>query len=787
MIETIFFKRRLLWLGLCSIITLLLAWQATQLKVDAGFAKLLPLEHPFMKTLTKHRNVFGGANRILVALSVEEGDIFTADFMQSLKSATDDVFFIPGVIRGQVQSLFTPNVRYIEVVEDGFEGGNVVPADFQPTPKGLNEVKENILKAGILGRLVGNDFKAAMISANLQEVDPATGKRLVYQDVATKLEAIRARYEQNGIRVHIIGFAKVVGDITDGARQVVLFFALAAVIIAGLLRWYCGTWRLAVLPMIGSVTAVIWQLGLLVTFGFGIDPMSILVPFLIFAIGISHGVQMVNGFKQQRHQGLTAIKAAEGVFRQLVLPGGFALLSDTAGFLTILLIDIQMIQEVAITASIGVAMIIITNLFILPLLLSYQDSNLPKRSSKQTSDKLWLILSQFVTRRPAVVALTISSGLLLLGAWQSQKLAIGNLHAGVPELRQEARYNQDSFYITEHFRIGTDIIGVIAETVKDACVHPEVMRRIDDFDWQMQNVKGVHSTISLPAISKKINAAYNEGVPNWQVLPSNTASLAQTLTQIDTSTGLLNRNCSAMPVYLFTSDHKATTISHIVERAQSAAHSLEVPTNKCRKDGKLTECSEQVDISMIEAAKVSFKLATGSVGVMAATNEVVAAAQMPLLGYVYAAVFLLCWISFRSLRGTLCVILPLALVSVLANALMATLEIGLKVSTLPVVALGVGIGVDYGIYIFSRLKAFIDTGLDLQESYFKTLQETGRAVLFTGITLSIAVSTWMFSSLKFQADMGSLLAFMFLVNMLGALIILPALARWLIPVRNRQA
>lgn len=790
MIQSLFFGRRTLWLMISCLITLWLGWQASQLQVDAGFAKLLPLEHSFMKTLIKHRADFGGANRVLVALSVEEGDIYTPEFMASLKAATDDVFFIPGVIRGQVQSLFTPNVRYIEVVEDGFDGGNVVPADFQPSPSGLNQVRENVLKAGIVGRLVANDFTAAMITANLQEVNPATGEKLVYQDVAGQLEAIRGKYEKNGIKVHIIGFAKVVGDITEGAKQVVLFFGLAAIIIACLLRWYCGSWRLAVLPLIGSMTAVIWQIGLLVTLGYGIDPMSILVPFLIFAIGISHGVQMVNGFKQKRQQGESATSAAEGIFRQLVIPGGFALLSDTAGFLTILLIDIQMIQEVAITASIGVAMIIITNLFILPLLLSFQENYRPPEKIEAEPSALWQLLSRCVQPKPANCILLACLALLAIGLWQSQHLAIGDLHAGVPELRQDARYNQDSFFITDHFSIGTDIIGVVAETVKDGCVHPEVMRRIDQFDWEMQNVAGVHSTVSLPAVSKKVNAAYNEGVPAWQVLPSNTASLAQTLTYIDTSTGLLNRNCDAMPIYLFTSDHKAQTISHIVEQAQVSADSLTVSTNHCHDDnanGGISPCPKENAIDKIAQPQVAFKLATGSVGVMAATNEVVAAAQVPLLAYVYSAVFLLCWLSFRSLRGTLCVILPLALVSVLANALMASLEIGLKVSTLPVVALGVGIGVDYGIYIFSRLKAFVDSGLSLQESYLKTLSETGNAVLFTGITLSIAVSTWMFSSLKFQADMGCLLTFMFLVNMLGALIILPALAYWLIPSRAQAS
>jgi len=178
---------------------------------------------------------------------------------------------------------------------------------------------------------------------------------------------------------------------------------------------------------------------------------------------------------------------------------------------------------------------------------------------------------------------------------------------------------------------------------------------------------------------------------------------------------------------------------------------------------------------------VNFRMATGNVGVMAATNDVVKAAQMPMLIMVYLAIIVLCLITFRTVAGTLAIVIPLALVSLLAYALMAWLGIGLKVNTLPVVALGVGIGVDYGIYIFSRLQMYLKQGMPLYEAYYETLKVTGKAVLFTAITLAVGVGTWILSDLKFQADMGILLAFMFLLNMIGALVLLPALTYWLMP------
>ncbi|MEE8234188.1 MAG: RND family transporter, partial [Gammaproteobacteria bacterium] len=288
--EEILFSNRPWVIGFFVIVTLFMFSSAMKLKVDAGFSKLLPLQHEYMQTFTKHRQEFGGANRVLVALIAKQGDMFTPEFFDALKQATDEVFFIEGVDRTRVTSIFTPNVRFTEVVEDGIAGGNVVPDDYENTPEGLARVKENIIKAGIVGRLVANDFSGALISAQLLEINPNTGERLDYVDVARQLENIRQKYSGSAVGVdidyHIIGFAKVIGDITDGAKRVVLFFIIAFFITALLVYIYSQSLILTIIPLACSLVAVVWQLGILPLLGYGMDPMSILVPFLIFAIGV---------------------------------------------------------------------------------------------------------------------------------------------------------------------------------------------------------------------------------------------------------------------------------------------------------------------------------------------------------------------------------------------------------------------------------------------------------------------------------------------------------------------
>jgi hypothetical protein len=757
-LESAIFKQRLLVLVVFAVLTVLFTFQASKIKLDASFTKNIPLNHPYMQTYLKHREHFGGANTVLISVCDAGGDIFNAEFFKTLKGVHDKLFFIPGVNRTQVKSIFSPSTRFVEVVEDGFAGGPVVPADFQGNLVGLNTVKANIEKSGIVGRLIADDYSCAMVKAVLMEKNPITGEKLDSIALAQVLENdIRSVFEQGNISVHIIGFTKMVGDVAQGAKGVVTFFAIAIAITTLMVYLFSRSISLTFLPIACSLVAVVWQIGILSSLGFGLDPMSILVPFLIFAIGVSHGVQMINAIGKRVAQGFTAKQAAQYSFSLLIIPGGIALLSDTVGFITLLAIDIGIIRELAITASIGVAVIIFTNLLLLPVLISYTNmspSTKHKASLQNDVSRFWVIMASFTHRPTAALILFITSLLFIAGYWNSQSLKIGELHAGAPALHEESRYNQDTFLITDRYAISVDYIYIIVETSANACTNSSLLKTMDDFQWSMENIKGVQSTASLPSIMKVINAGYYEGNLKWRIISPNQYALAQALSNIPSSTGLLNNDCSVMPIILFLEDHKADTINRVVAAAKS-------------------KIATMTDDSLV------FKMASGPVGVMAATNEAVEAAQTPMMLYVYGAVIILCLMSFRSLRATISVVVPLFVVSTLAQWLMTILDIGLTVSTLPVIALGVGIGVDYGIYILSTMSSKLKTGLRLHEAYLQALQERGSAVLITGLTLAIGVSTWVFSDLKFQVDMGILLTFMFLVNMIASVTVLPAIAAFL--------
>ena len=767
-IERTLFARRGFVLAAFGLVTLAMAWLATGLRVDAGFTKQAPLGHEYMRTFLEHRDEFGGADRVVIALVAKDGDMFTPEFFAVLREVTDKVFFLPGVDRTQVYSVLTPNVRFIEVVEDGIAAGNVVPADFEPTAAGLARVRENIIKARLVGRLVASDFSGALVSAKLQEFHPGTGERLDYLEVAEALERVRretqARAEVDAlVNVHVIGFAKVIGDVAAGAVRVIAFFGIAFLVTAAFVYGYTRSVRLTAAPLACSLIAVVWQLGALTGLGFGIDPMSILVPFLVFAIGVSHGVQMVSAVRAEAAGGASRLDAAKASFRRLLLPGSVALASDSIGFVTIALIEVRVIQEIALTASIGVAAIILTNLALLPVLLSYLGAGDEERRAADALDRrlrpLWSWVARVAQRGPAAAVVGAALVLAAAGAYYAPQVRVGDEHRGVPELRTDSVYNLDTAAIARRFEIGVDVLTVIAETVPEGCIDHAVMSTLDDFEWRMRNVDGVQSVRGLAGVARGVNAGWNEGSLKWRALPRNHYMLVQAVSPVPTGSGLLNTDCSVMPVHVYTADHKAETIQRIVEavKAFQAAN---------------------------PNGRIAFRLAAGNVGVMAATNEEVEASQFPILGYVYAAVIVLCFLSFRSVAATVCIVVPLGVVSLLAYALMARLEIGLKISTLPVVALGVGVGVDYGIYIYGRLRGYLEEGLDFAAAYERTLATTGAGVVLTGLTLAAGVATWIAAPLKFQADMGTVLTFMFLVNMIGAIALLPALGAWLVKPRR---
>ncbi|WP_457354734.1 efflux RND transporter permease subunit [Roseateles sp. P5_D6] len=767
--ERLLFNHRPWVMLLCLLATLWLGQQAFKLTLNASFEKTIPTQHPYIANYLAHKGDLGGqGNALRIVVEARKGTIYDKHYLEVLQKISDEIYLMPGVDRPFMKSLWTANTRWVAVTEEGLDGNTVMGDSYDGSPAALAEVRANVERSGEIGQIVAGDAKSSIVFVPLLDVNPKTGQALDYGELGRQVEALRSKYDSDAIALHVTGFAKVMGDLIEGLQQVLVFFAVALVICAGVLWAYTRCVRSTALVVACSLIAVVWQFGLLALLGYALDPYSVLVPFLVFAIGMSHGAQKMNGIMQDVGRGTHRVVAARYTFRRLFVAGLTALLCDAVGFAVLALIKIQAIQDLALVASIGVAVLIFTNLVLLPILLSYVGvgAAAAKRSLRDDpefnpgagSSWMWRQLDRFTQRGPALVALGVSAALAVAGYAVSTRLHVGDLDPGAPELRADSRYNRDNDYVTQHYAASSDILVVMVATPEDQCTRYGTLAKVDQLAWQLEQLPGVESTNSMAALSKLAMVGYNEGQLKWYELIPNDSALGGVQTRAPRE--LFNQGCSFLSLYVYLKDHKAETLSTVVSTVE----------------GFIKENSTKDE---------RFMLAAGSAGIAAATNIVVKQAMNEMLWWVYGAVVVLCWVTFRSWRAVVVAVLPLVLTSILCEALMVGLGMGVKVATLPVIALGVGIGVDYALYVLSVMLAKLRAGESLSAAYLHALQFTGRVVMLTGVTLALAVGTWALSPIKFQADMGILLAFMFVWNMVGALVLVPALAHWLLkPARS---
>jgi hypothetical protein len=884
LLETLFFRGRVLLLAALALFTVIMGYQASKLRMDAGFYKGLPTEHPYIETFREYQDRLFGANRVIVVLRNTKGNIWNKEFLKTLNDITQDIFYLPGVDRRTVTSLWTPNTRILEINEEGISARDVIPGRITPDEMegvAIKQLKNDVLKGNLVGRLVSNDFTASLVVTELLEYDPATQQKLDYIDLGEQLEEkIRGKFEKGDLEVHIIGFAKNISDIAKGGiESAPPFFALAFILTVLSLYFYCRDWKLTWLTVFCSATSVVWQFGLITILGYGLDPLAILVPFLVFAIGTSHGVQQLNMITAELAHGSNAETAGRSSFRGLLVPGTISILTDVIGFAALFIVPIPQIQELAVTAAIGTALKIVTNLIMLPVLVTYFKfpENYRERVALAREKRLAWMKMLAVFGKPAVAfpVSTVFFGLFVYAVIKSEQRHVGDLHAGSPELRADSRYNIDARVISQKFSIGLDLFTIIVETPPASCINYGAMNYLNEFSWYMRNVDGVREVQSAPFTAKQIAAGWNEGNLKWRALPRNTYALVQAVGPIPSSSGLIDVDCTLLPLQVFLVDGKAETIKKVVAATQAwidargfppiltagtnhrdllmppeflvdgkprrepakptsvwtftrdqvgditynapKAHPTEKQTFLVKGYGAIPEGDEQallgpliegaeatvevtpgpdgkakVDLASVfakpEFAKAqillvdgvpdsfTIRMASGNSGVTAAVNQVISAYELPSILIVYAIVIFLTYITYFDWRAAIGCCLPLTYATFFGYYFMLQLEIGLKVSTLPVIVLVVGLGIDYAYYIYNRLQYHLSKGVNISDAYSETVLETGNGVFFTALNFAIGVSTWSFSPLKFQADMGLLMTFMFMVNMVMALTALPGLA-----------
>ena len=644
----IFNHRHLVVFGILAV-TVLLGFFSLRLELNASFEKMMPTSHPFIQNYKQYSESLGGlGNSVRVVVENQNGDIYDPEYIETLKKINDQVFLIRGVDRAYMKSIWMPVVRWTEITEEGYKGGPVMPDTYDGTQKSIDQLKFNVGRAGIVGSLVSTDQRSAMIFVPLVEVDAETGKGLDYRAFRDELNKIR-EFESQGVKIHIIGFAQLFGDLIHGMIEVFQYFVYAIAIVSAFIFLYTRCVRSTLIVILCSLGAVIWQLGLMQLIGLVLDPYSVLVPFLIFAIGVSHGAQKMNGIMEDIGRGTHRYVAARYTFRRLFVAGLTAILCDAIGFAVLMIIDIPVIQSLAVSASIGVAVLALTNLILLPVLLSYTGVS-PRAAARKAAsmgqvDAASRFLQRFTERRWAVGAIAATAVITAVGVAYATKLQIGDLDAGAPELRPDSQYNRDNAYITSHYALSSDQFAIIVATPEQGLVDFESMLEMDRLEEQLRDLPGVQTTVSAASLARLYTAAGFEGSEKWVTINRDQFVIGDALNYVyDSNPELVSGGRAVAPIVVYLTDHKAETLQRVVKVVEEFASAHNTENRK-------------------------FLLAAGNAGVEAATNIAVRDANRTMLLYVYAAVVLMCYVTFRSWRAVIVAIIPLIVTSVLCEAL----------------------------------------------------------------------------------------------------------------------
>ncbi len=761
-IATFIVKKRAIILGFIVAATLCFAYLSLRIEMYTAFSDLLPTDHPYIRIHDRFWKTFGGANVVLVSVEVSEGDIFNVPVLEKIKKLTEIIEQTPGVNNYQIFSIARQKVKDVRATAWGIEVQPVMWPNVPQTPDEI-ERRRYIIYATptIVGRLVSEDGKAALITAALHE------ERLDYAALFHRIQQAIKESEDANTRVFAAGEPILYGWIYHHLSSIALIVAFTCLSILVILILYYRNLNGVIIPLLSALITFIWGTGFSALMGYNFEPLILVVPFLIAARTISHSIQFRERFFEEleRHgdKETAAIESAAG----LIMPGSVSILTDAIGLTVLLVAPMPILTKLAIAGSFWVLSNLVTVVILDPILCCYFPTprQVPKGGEGHWLEAPLRGMGRFsVAPLGRAVVIASFAAIILWSFYWYQFLTVGDSRPGSPLLWPDAEYNQSVRHINDKFQ-GTDHLYIIVEGQTESTMKaPPVLEKIEAFQRHMLRSPYIGSTDSLVDLTRQINTVLHYNDPRWSLLPSSADEVGGILMVAEHGSEpgdfdrWVNYNFQHGRVTLFLYDHKGDTLREVINRA-----------------------TEFINSNPMETAQ--FKLASGYAGVLAAANEVIARSDKLTLGLMLLAQLVFCAIGFRSLTAGLLFVGVVLMSNTFGMALMAYWNVGLNVNTLPVISLGIGFGEDYGIYIVSRAieEYQRQDHNDLNQALVDGVTTAGKAVLYTAFLISASIAFWAFSPLRFQSEMGIQLLIILTMNMLGGLVLLPALITLLKP------
>ncbi|PCI17016.1 MAG: hypothetical protein COB62_07730 [Piscirickettsiaceae bacterium] len=753
--------------------SLFLAYAIPSIEVFSRFSDLLPQQHEYVKNYNRMKDVFGGANVITISLESKSGDLFTKKTLDKVKYLTDQIDKMGGVNHYQVASIAHAKIRVVKTDKEGMVISRpVLPREIPTDEEALKELKEEILNNPIVyGTYVSKDGSSALITAGFDE------KRLDYSQIHTRLSELKNEIEKDGeTLLHIAGEPMLKGWIYSYSEQLYQIFGVTFLIIILLLYLHFRAISGVFIPIVCTLLSAVWGLGLVGWMDFNLDPLILVVPILISARTTSHCVQLIERFQDERRNGADPKTAVRTSMGELMIPAFIAIFTDAAGLLVLSVSSIPMISKLGIYCSFWSFSNVVTVSILVPLLLLTFPVPIRKKDNKlevSFVSKMMSHLGRFLVSGKSTIPFSIMVIVILIaGFFYGGKVTVGENKPGSPLLFEDSEYNQAALRISEKFA-GANQLSIYLEG-EDAHIikRPDVVRTMEEFIFYMRDADKFGGTRDVPTLVRSINRSYHYDDPRWFILPNSQKDIGNTLFMYEAGAAVPG----VIQEYMDLEGRRANFVVYFKDATGPTV------------DSALKRAKEFIDTHPIEGVK--YYLAGGIIGVTAASNEEVEYSEIMQTVLILIVVMASVMLTYRSFVAACLVFVVLFLAIVINRAYMGFREIGLNINTLPVTAVGIGIGVDYVIYVIDRIKeeyakniyaasnTVVDKTKELNEAIINTLKTTGAAVVFTAITVVGGIIYWIpGSALRFNSEMAILLILLMISNMVGAITIVPLLIR----------
>ena len=758
-------QRRLLFLSLILLVTILFAYQITKLQVYTSFNDLLPQSHPYIKVHNKIRHIFGGANQVLIMVQVRKGDIFNTKTLEKVKWITRELEKIPGVDPYKIRSIAVSKMKDFKFREGTMLISPIMFPDVPKNEKEMEELKDKIYSnPRYYGPYVSYDSKKTLILVDFFE------ESIDYSVVFNKLSSIREHTEDDNHIINIAGEPMHLGYIKYHTGQVLMVLAVTVLAIIIMLYVYYRSKRAMFVPIMCAGTSAIWGLGFMSLMGYNLDPLMLVLPFLISLMTARQSMQFMSRYMEEFEITGDIKQASQNIIETMFIPGLTSIVTDALGIALVAIATIPVLMKIAFACTFWSIATVILSLLFTPLVLSYipeskrfieqaqqrKNNESPERKLDYR-DKFLQRLGKWIPARGRWYIISCALILSVVSIYYANQIIIGDFMPGSSILWPFHRYNKDAFRITFSMPLLNPLYIIIEGETGNFITKGSTLREMDKFQRYLAKHDRVMFVNSIASNLPAFLMTSFEDDPQWCHMPKEDQVLSFACRRLvyagepgtwDRYIDMEDKNAN---IIIYCRDKMPKTVESIIDYIKAYLKETPGPPG-----GK-------------------YVLAGGAVGVQAGIRETIADAQIWNLIFALGGVWLCCALEFKSVTAGLILTIPLAISNFFTFALMGAYHIGLTTNTYPVSSVGIGLGVDYGIYFVGRLVEEKKRGRNLSAAIYEAIITNGKSIIQIATTLTMGLVLWVFSALKFQAEMGVLLAILLTLNMFGALLLVPSL------------